>query len=71
MKKLKLTDLENNNLSEKEMNNLKGGKFPACSGVCVVLGEFDLDQDATADESKDEDFNPPKYPRPHPPVEYE
>ncbi|MCI1779798.1 MAG: TIGR04149 family rSAM-modified RiPP [Bacteroidales bacterium] len=36
MKKLKLTNLENNNLSEKEMNNLRGGN--ACGCGCKYEG---------------------------------
>ncbi|MCI1779800.1 MAG: TIGR04149 family rSAM-modified RiPP [Bacteroidales bacterium] len=36
MKKLKLTNLENNNLSEKEMNNLRGGT--SCGCACAYEG---------------------------------
>lgn len=42
MKKLKLTNLENKKLSEKGMNNLKGGYF-TCTEACISCDQKDED----------------------------
>ncbi|MCI1779802.1 MAG: TIGR04149 family rSAM-modified RiPP [Bacteroidales bacterium] len=52
MKKLKLTNLENNNLSEKEMNNLRGGNW-TCGCSCYYANSGGSSSGDNADANAD------------------
>ncbi|MCI1779106.1 MAG: TIGR04149 family rSAM-modified RiPP [Bacteroidales bacterium] len=69
MKKLKLTNLESDNLSQKEMNNLKGGENVVCPAACLVLEGEDEDYDASEESSKRGGPLTPIKPIPFPPRE--